>query len=212
MTRLALSRLGILTPIGAALFTLAWFVLGPVSPGYRLFDLVIEPYSAISQPVSGLGLGATGPWMNAAFVLSGILVLVGTVAATRAWPRTGPARTAGVLTSLVGVGMIVDGLFTLESVLLHLAGFLLAVVLPPVGFVLAGPALRRSSPRLSTLLLVAGSLALALFVVFQVIFDPYSAGDNTGVAGLVQRLLITVVLATVSVLGLAAFRGKRAVA
>jgi hypothetical membrane protein len=211
MTRLALARLGLLTPIGAALFTLAWFVLGLVSPGYRLFDLVIEPYSAISQPVSGLGLGVTGPWMNAAFVLGGILVLVGMLGVAVSWPRTRLGIASLVLVSLVGVGMIVDGVFTLESVLLHLVGFLLAVVLPAIGFVLAGIALRRTRRRLSTLLLVAGPLALALFVVFQVIFDPYSAGDDIGVAGLVQRLLITVVLASVSVLGLAAFRGTRAV-
>ena len=72
-----MNRLGILIPIGAGLFTVAWFVLGLVSPGYRLFDLVIEPYSAVSQPVSGLGLGVTAPWMNAAFVLGGLLVGAG---------------------------------------------------------------------------------------------------------------------------------------
>ena len=206
-----MNRLGILIPIGAGLFTVAWFALGLISPGYRLFDLVIEPYSAISQPVSGLGLGVTGPWMNAAFVLGGILILVGMLAVAASWPRTRLGIASLVLTSLVGLGMIIDGVFTLEAVMLHLVGFLLAVVLPAVGFVLGGIALRRIRPRLATLLLVAGPLALALFVVFQVIFDPYSAGDNTGVAGLVQRVLITVVLATVSVLGIAAARTRPAV-
>jgi len=205
------NRLGLLVPLGGGLFTVAWFVLGLISPGYRLFDLVIEPYSPISQPVSGLGLGVTGPWMNAAFVLGGILILVGMLAVAGSWPRTRLGIASLVLTSLVGLGMIIDGVFTLESVMLHLVGFLFAVVLPAVGFVLGGIALRRTRPRLSALLLVAGPLALALFVVFQVIFDPYSAGDNTGVAGLVQRLLITVVLATVSVLGIAAFRTRSTV-
>lgn len=37
----------------------------------------IAPYSPVSQPVSGLGLGPTAPFMNAAFVLSGILLLLG---------------------------------------------------------------------------------------------------------------------------------------
>lgn len=206
-----MNRLGLLVPLGGGLFTVAWFVLGLISPGYRLFDLVIEPYSPISQPVSGLGLGVTGPWMNAAFVLGGILILVGMLAVAGSWPRTRLGIASLVLTSLVGLGMIIDGVFTLESVMLHLVGFLFAVVLPAVGFVLGGIALRRTRPRLSALLLVAGPLALALFVVFQVIFDPYSAGDNTGVAGLVQRLLITVVLATVSVLGIAAFRTRSTV-
>ena len=54
-----------------SLFTLAWAVLGALSPGYRLFDLVIDPYSPIAQPISGLGLGVTGPYMNAAFIVGG---------------------------------------------------------------------------------------------------------------------------------------------
>lgn len=211
MTRRTLGRLALLAPLGAFLFTLAWFVLGLVSPGYRLFDLVIEPYSPISQPISGLGLGVTGPWMNAAFVIGGALVFTGTLGATTLVPRTGFARVALALVSLVGVGMIVDGLFTLESVMLHLAGFLLAVPLPAVGFVLAGIVLRRIRPLIATWLVVAGSAALVLFAVFMVIFDPYTAGSGEGVAGLVQRVLVTLVLATISMVGLAAFSGRRVV-
>ena len=37
---------------GPALFTLAWFVLGFLSPGFTLFGTRIAPYSAISQPIS----------------------------------------------------------------------------------------------------------------------------------------------------------------
>jgi hypothetical protein len=62
---------------GPLLFTFAWSVLGLLSPGYTLFDTLIAPYSPISQPVSGLGLGPTGPFMNAAFVLSGLLLAAG---------------------------------------------------------------------------------------------------------------------------------------
>jgi hypothetical protein len=208
MTRPALAPLA---PLGAVLFTLAWLVLGLVSPGYRLFDLVIEPYSPISQPISGLGLGVTGPWMNAAFVIGGALVFAGTLGAATLLPRTGLGRVALALVSLVGVGMIVDGLFTLESVMLHLAGFLLAVPLPAVGFVLAGIALRRIRPFIATWLVIAGFAALVLFTVFMVIFDPYAAGSNEGVAGVVQRTLVTLMLATVSMLGIVALRGRKIV-
>jgi hypothetical protein len=52
-------------------------VLGFVSPGYTLWDILIAPYSAVSQPMSGLGLGPTAPIMNGAFVLSGLLLLAG---------------------------------------------------------------------------------------------------------------------------------------
>jgi hypothetical protein len=64
---------------GSALFTLAWFVLGFLSPGYTIFGTEIALYSPISQPISGLGLGTTAPFMNAAFVLSGILLMAGVI-------------------------------------------------------------------------------------------------------------------------------------
>lgn len=203
-----MSRLPLLAPLSALLFTLAWIVLGAVSPGYRLFDLVIEPYSPISQPVSGLGLGVTGPWMNAAFVIGGALVTAAAVRLRGVLPRSKRVTSGLVLSGLTGVGMIIDGFFTLESVMLHLLGFLLAVPLPAVGFVLLGLGLRATQRRLSTLLLVAGPVVLALFVWFMVIFDPYSAGENDGYAGLVQRVLITAVLATWSVLGVAGWRRR----
>jgi hypothetical protein len=96
--------------------------------------------------------------------------------------------------------MVVCGVFTLESMMLHLVGFLLAVPLPAVGFVLAGIALRRSVPPLAAAGFTGGALALTLFVVFQLTFDASGAGGNEGVAGLVQRGLILVALATQSVL------------
>src|SRR5207302_5140642 len=58
------------TVAGPLLFALAWFSLGFLSPGYTLFGTLVAPYSPISQPVSGLGLGRTALVMNAAFVLS----------------------------------------------------------------------------------------------------------------------------------------------
>src|SRR5205809_1045763 len=59
---------------GPVLFTLAWFILGFLSPGYTLFGTLIAPYSPISQPISGLGLGPTGPFMNTAFLVSGLVL------------------------------------------------------------------------------------------------------------------------------------------
>jgi hypothetical membrane protein len=195
------SRLALLVPAGAILFTVAWLILGAVSPGYELFGHVIAPYSWISQPVSGLGLGVTGPWMNAAFIVGGLLVLAGTLATTRVWAgRGGLATTAFVLMALTGVGMIVCGVFTLESMMLHLLGFLLAVPLPAVGFVLAGVALRRTHRGLAITGIAGGATTLVLFAVFMAIFDASGAGGNEGVAGLVQRLLILTALATQSVL------------
>jgi len=198
-----------LTAIGSALFTIAWAILGAVSPGYELFGHTIAPYSWISQPVSGLGLGVTGPWMNTAFIVGGLLVVTGTLAAAPQWWRRGAlGRAALVLMSLSGVGMIVCGVFTLESMMLHLSGFLLAVPLPAVGFVLAGLALRRHSRRLARVGIVGGAASLVLFAVFMAVFDATGAGGNVGVAGLVQRALILVTLATLSTLSIGVVRGS----
>jgi hypothetical protein len=62
---------------GPLLFTLAWFVLGFLSPGFTIFG------TFISAGISGLGLGPTAPFMNAAFVLSGPMLLVGVVGTLR---------------------------------------------------------------------------------------------------------------------------------
>ena len=47
---------------------------------------------------------------------------------------------------------------------------------------------------------MGGALTLLLFVVFQLTFDATGSGGNEGIAGLVQRALIIVALATQSTL------------
>lgn len=195
------ARLALLVPIGAALFTIAWLILGAISPGYELFGNVISPYSWIAQPVSGLGLGETGPWMNAAFIGGGVLVAVGTLATASSWrARGGLGTTAIVLMMAMGLGMIVCGVFTLESMMLHLSGFLLAVPLPALGFLFAAAALRRDRPRLALVGVIGGLLTIVLFATFMMTFDATGAGGNDGIAGLIQRALILVAMATQSVL------------
>ncbi|MFC7101003.1 hypothetical protein ACFQQB_11325 [Nonomuraea rubra] len=66
-------RLALGTVAGAVLFTVAWIVLSFVSDGYTIGGDHIAPYSNLTQPISGLGMGDTAPYMNAAFVLSGLL-------------------------------------------------------------------------------------------------------------------------------------------
>lgn len=194
----------LLAPVGAALFTLAWLVLGFLSPGYPLFDMEIEHYSPVSQPISGLGLGVTGPWMNTAFIVCGVLVGSGLFAASRTWstgPRAGTGRTAAVLLTLSGVGIGICGIFTLEAVMPHLLGFLLAVGAPSLGFILAGAAIRHSDKWLSRVLLVAGPVTLTLLVAFLATFDPLAAADNQGIAGLIQRALVSTSLLASALVG-----------
>jgi hypothetical protein len=194
---------------GPVLFTLAWIVLGAVSPGYVLFGQLITPYSAVTQPISGLGLGPTGPFMNTAFVVGGLLLLAGMIAVIGASTMTPRARAVcGTLLVLPGVGMVMDGVFTLESVLLHLVGFLLVAATPVVSFGVTGVLLRRDPHRrrLGTALLVAAPVTLALVVLFFATFDPLAAGAGTGVAGITQRVLAVEVLAWFAAMGWLAFR------
>ncbi|MFI6819200.1 DUF998 domain-containing protein [Nonomuraea sp. NPDC050328] len=195
---------------GPALFELSWLVLGFLSPGYTLFGHRFAGYSPISQPVSGLGMGATGPYMNAAFVVTGVMLIVGVAGVFRTIQP--PARTTvTVLLSLSGAGHIICGLFDLEHVLPHSLGYLLAIGAPVIGFAAAGASLHRLPEwrRSGIWLLAAGPLTLVLLVAFFLTFRQTPDGAEHGFAGLVQRLGIVEVHACFAAMGWLAFRGRR---
>jgi hypothetical protein len=189
--------------IGPVQFTLTWLVLGMVSDGYTLWGEWIE-YSPISQPISGLGMGATAGVMNASFVLLGVLLIVGSSGVSAGLPGlTGRARTtSAILLGLVGVGAIVDGVFNLESILMHSLGFAL-VISTIFGFPIVGRALRRTPlwRSLGRWLVAAGPVTLVLAIWYFASFDPTAAGEGEGIAGVTQRLLVTWILAWYIVLG-----------
>src|SRR5258706_14210935 len=54
---------------GPVLFTLAWLVLGFLSPGYTAWGVRVAPYSPISQGIRRLGLGVTRPYINTAMLI-----------------------------------------------------------------------------------------------------------------------------------------------
>jgi len=196
---------------GPALFTLAWFVLGFLSPGFTIFGTLIAPYSPISQPISGLGLGPTAPFMNAAFVLSGLLLLAGVIGVFQTMrPSSRPvARWACVaLLALSPLGLVVAGIFTLEEPLPHLLGFLLGTGTPVLSFLTVGFFLRRI-PRwrqLGTWLLLGSPLTLLLMVLFFLTFDQATIVAGRGAAGLTQRILVLEVFAWFVAMGWLAFR------
>ena len=197
---------------GPVLFTLAWFVLGFLSPGLVFAGSPLIPASPITAPISGLGLGPTGPLMNAAFVLGGILLLAGvlgvftTSAVTGARPAARWASAA--LLALSGVGLVVAGLFTLEAPIPHFAGFLLATGVPIAGFLVAGSFLRGIPRwrRFGTWLRLGSPLTLVLLVLSQVTFDQAAIIAGQGIAGLTSRLLAVEVLAWFAVMGWLACR------
>jgi hypothetical protein len=178
---------------GPVLFTLGWFVLGFISPGYTMWGTRIAPYSAVSQPLSGLGLGSTGPLMNTIFIASGLLIVVGAVGVFKAIPELGPtARWIGtVLFALPGLGSVMDGIFTLEHFFLHFLGFGLALT-TVVGFPIVGYLLREVPRwrRFGSWLIAAGPVTLVLTVLYFATFTPTIEGIPHGVAGLTERFLV----------------------
>jgi hypothetical membrane protein len=204
-------RLALGAVAGPALLTLAWLVLGFLSPGYTLFGTLIAPYSPISQPISGLGLGPTGAFMNTAFVLGGLLLLAGVagiVQTVRPSGRRPAGRVSAALLALSPLGLVVAGSFTLEAVMPHLLGFLLASGTPVASFLTTGRFLRGIPGwrRFGTWLLLGSPLTLVLLVGFFLTFDPAAAGANVGMAGLVQRVLAVEVHAWFVAMGWLAYR------
>ena len=204
-------RLALCAVAGPGLFTFAWFVLGFLSPGYRLFGTLIAPYSPVSQPISGLGLGPTGPFMNAAFVLCGLMLLAGVIGVFQtmiASDRPTARWACAALLALSPLGMVVAGIFTFEAVFAHLIGFLLAVATPVVSFLAAGWFLRGIPGwrRFGTWLLLGSPLTLLLVVLFFLTFDQATTAAGHGVAGLTQRILALEVLAWFVAMGWLAFR------
>jgi hypothetical protein len=194
---------------GPIFFTLAWLVLGFLSPGFMLFGTLIAPYSPISTPISGLGLGPTAPYMNTAFVFCGLLMIAGALGSFQGIREMGGGArwTCTVLFALPGLGSVMDGIFTLESFLPHSVGFLLACT-TVVGFPVAGLLLRRVPRwrRLGSWLILGGPLTLALVVLYFLTFSPTVAGAEAGVAGLTERILVVELDAWYVALGWLAFR------
>src|SRR2546423_5599992 len=199
---------------GPVLFTVAWLVLGFLSPGFTIFGTEIAPYSSVSAGISGLGLGPTGPYMNAAFVLSGLLLGAGVVGTFRSIPELGTAArwTCVALLAPVPIGCVVDGVFTLESFLPHFVGAGLAFATPILSFLVVGLVLRRVPRwrRFGNLLLAGSPLTLVLLVLYFATFAPTAEGAKTGVAGLTERALVVEILAWFVATGWLAWRGRQA--
>lgn len=195
---------------GHILFTLSWFILGFLSPGFTMFGIVIEPYSAIAMPLSGLGLGPTGPLMNAGFVFSGLLVLMGVVGIFQSFKEFRPAARWGLIAlfALSPSGMVIDGFFTIESFMPHMAGFLLGTGTPVVSFLVLGLLLRRipSWRQVSNWLILSSPLTLVLVILSLVTFDQTAVIAGRGIAGLTERILCVELAALFTAMSWLAYR------
>jgi len=199
---------------GPVLFTMAWIVLGAVSPGYTVSGTWISPYSPITQPISGLGLGETGPYMNSVFILSGLLLLAGVIGVILSLPAGGRpiVRVVSlILLALSPVGLIIIGFFTLDDPVMHLFGAMLILATPVISFLVTGLQVRRLPGwhRIGTGLLMAAPLTLVLFVVYTLSFDQAMVAAGHGFAGLTQRLLFVQIFSWFVAMGWLAYRKNR---
>jgi hypothetical membrane protein len=187
--------------------------LGFVNTGYTLWGVHVAHYSVIQQQVSALGVGNTAPFMNTAFITTGVLLLLGTIGIFRVLRRDLSPRAykwGMALWLLPGIGCVTDGIFTFEQAFLHFIGFGLSLV-AIFGFTFTGLALRRSPTRkrIARWLIVAGPLTVALTILFFATFTPTAAGQLTGIAGLTERILVTEILWWYAVMGWIAFKENK---
>lgn len=199
---------------GPALFTAGWLILGAISPGYTVGGTWISPYSPITQPISGLGLDETGPYMNSVFIISGLLLLAGVIGIVLCLPPGSHSvgRIASlILLALSPIGLIVIGFFTLDAPVMHLFGAMLILVTPVISFLVAGLQVRGLPGwhALGNGLLVAAPLTLVLFVAYTMSFDQAAVAAGHGVGGLTQRVLFVELLAWFVAMGWLAYRGPR---
>jgi hypothetical protein len=226
---------------GPALFTFAWLVLGQLSRGYAFPTLYIARHSGILLPISALGVGPMGLFMNTAFVLCGLLLLVGLAATFRRIRQTSVVAgwSCTVLLALSPLGLVVCGFFTMDSMFLysvrfslgamswllpfvspvHSVGFLLAVVSPVFTFAVVGLLLRRFPVwrRFGSWLILGSPFTLVLVILFFRTFNLSAVAmgapgfDLLGLGGLTNRALMLEVHSWFVALGWLAFRGSRRV-
>ena len=145
----------------------------------------VTPFSLTQNFISDLGNTTCGPypldsdsyvcspwhaWMNASFILLGLIILVGATLVRTVLPR-GLSRTTGLmLLALGGAGLIAVGIFPEDvNITYHRLGAAAHFVLGNLGMVALGIALvqARRQPALAVYSIVSGIvglLATALFI------------------------------------------------
>jgi hypothetical membrane protein len=135
------------------------------------------PYSLTRSYISDLGATGCGPLtvatyhayvcsplhdvMNAAFVISGLLTLLGAIATRHAWPRRRLTSWGLVFLALAGAGQILVGLRPDNvDIRLHALGALFGIPGSNIGMILLGAATWRARPAIGILSGVCGIVGL----------------------------------------------------
>jgi len=186
--------------VGPIFFALAYTILGFIRPGYSL----------VSEPISGLGVGDYAIFMNASFVLMGLMIFIGIIGVFRSITGLIPVarRSCFILLQLSPIGAVLCGFFTYEHFLFHTLGFFLACGMPVICYPIVGFILRcvPRYRRFAAWLIAGGPVTLILFIWFMATFDYLNT--DTGTAGLIERILIVEVQAFYVALGWLAYSRK----
>jgi hypothetical membrane protein len=197
---------------GPGLWTLAWIILGLMRPATQdEWGVSVGIRGMITQPVSGLGIGSNGYIFNAAFLLNGLLLMAGVFGvfqSIEAGDRPVARCVSAALLALSGLGSMICGIFTIQSFLPHMLGFVLAAGTPVLSFLASGWFLRRIPAwrRFGTWLLLGSPLTLVRLILFFLTFNFETMAAGLGVAGLTERILVIEVQAWFAAMGWLAFR------
>jgi hypothetical membrane protein len=170
--------------VGPVLFAIAWIVLGVLQPATKTDYGVMGGISgAISNPISGLGVGPHAQLFNAAFVFCGLALLVGVIGVFQiimASARPAVRRASTALMAISPVGLAMAGVYTLQSsVALHTVAAGLLFCVPVVAF---------------------------LVTLYGSTFDVAAIAAGHGIAGLTERVLLVEIHAVYVALGISALR------
>jgi hypothetical membrane protein len=208
MNTLPRSASALRLPVGGAawVLTLLYFVGQIVAQAAWT-----TPYSLIDSRVSDLGSTACGRTvansficsplhavMNATFVLTGVLILVGLFLTRTTWPRRRLTTWGLVLLGVAGAGTILVGLSPENvNVLLHIVG---ALNIPAgnVAMILLGLAIWRDRPGMARFSVVAGVVGL-----LGMLAGPFLVILTRHGGGLAERIALYPLIIWLIVCGLA---------
>jgi hypothetical protein len=183
--------------VGPMVLNLGWLVLGVFMPPVHTdFGILGGISGMITNPISGLGVGPNAILFNLAFILSGILIIIGIFGLFYLCPNKNRPIMHWIIAFLLilsPIGIIGAGIFTLRiSVPLHMIAFTLAGGTPVISFIVAGMYFGRiyGWKKFGKILIIGGPLTLLLTTVFMFItYDIELIASGVGIAGIPSRLL-----------------------
>jgi hypothetical membrane protein len=183
--------------IAGPLFVAVFLVAGATRPGY-------DP---ITMAVSRLAVGERGWLQTLNFLVCGSLLIAFAVGLWRtAADRSIGSMVGASLIGLVGIGLIVAGVFPIGTLLHVSASLVVFVAMPVTCFAFAASFRRQRSRGWVVYSLATGLLVAALVVALIPALD--GRGPLASVGGLAQRVTVGVWFAWLTLLAWDRWRGE----